>query len=101
MFRNKTQKKIKNSFYHKMLKIEKNEENIYKYGKNDVFALIIMMKSMLSDEDFHNFSLEIENAIDNLDYNLKSISIYKILEQAGFPKNYKDLKNITRKVEIL
>lgn len=101
MFEHKTQKQIRNNFYHKMLKIEKDNEGEYIYGKNDVFALIIMMKELLTDDNFYSLMVEIEGVINNLDYNLKSISIDKVLEKMGFPKNYRDLKNITRKVEIL
>ena len=39
---------------------------------------------------------EIEKAIDTLSYNLHVISIDKVLEKMGFPKNYKEIKNIER-----
>jgi len=54
---------------------------------------------MLKEEDFNNLMIEIENAINNLAYNLKSISIDDVLNRMGFPKNYMEIKNINKKVE--
>ena len=43
--------------------------------------------------------LEIEHAVNNLEYNLHVIPIQKVLDRMGFPENYLQLANITRKVE--
>ena len=39
-----------------------------------------------------------ENAIQTLNYNLKTISIRDVLKRMGFPENWKNLKNIERSV---
>ena len=70
----------------------------YIYGKNDNFALIIMLKGLLSDVEFKNMMNEIKHTLDNLEYNLKTISIGKVLDRMGFPENWFNLANITRKV---
>ena len=40
--------------------------------------------------------LELEREIDNLDYNLHTISIRDILERMGFPENWEQIKSIER-----
>ena len=67
-----------------------------KKKKNDLFALIIIMKQILSYEEFKNMTLELDNVIETLNYNLYTIKIDKVLERMGFPKNWKDLANIER-----
>ena len=99
VYENKTQRDIGDTVFHQLLKIPKiNGE--YKYGKNDLFALIIIMKQVLKYEDFLNMSLELEKIVDNLAYNLKVISIDKILDIMGFPSNWKELCTIERSVDI-
>ena len=59
---------------------------------------MIIMKQLLDKEKFKSMSIEIENAIRTLDYNLKTISIKDVLKRMGFPKNWKELANIERSV---
>ena len=40
--------------------------------------------------------LEIDKERNNLEYNLHSIKIEKILDRMGFPNNYMNLSNIER-----
>lgn len=95
LFDNKTQKEINNTIYHQLLNISK-ENGEYICGKNDVFALIIIMKEMLKNDEFKDMMIEIENSITALDYNISTISIQKVLEKMGFPENWRELKDIER-----
>ena len=95
LYENKTQKEINDTVYHKLLNIKK-EEDSYIYGKNDLFALLIIIKQMIQKEEFKNMSIEIENAIQTLNYNLISIKIDKILDRMGFPMNWKELSKVER-----
>ena len=97
VFENRTQRSIDDTIYHSMLGIPKTDGE-YIYGKNDNFALIIMLKQLLKDIEFKNMMLEIKHALDNLEYNLKTISIDKVLDRMGFPNNYYNVVNITKKV---
>ncbi len=99
LYENKTQKVIDDTIYHKLLEIPK-EDGEYIYGKNDIFALIIIMKQLLDKEKFKAMIIEIEHEIRSLDYNLKTIKISDVLKHMGFPKNWKDLANIERSVLI-
>ena len=93
LFSNKTQRQINDNIYHKLLDIPIMDDE-YIYGKNDVFALVIILKYMLSEEEFTNFIEEVKHNLDNLELNLHSIKIDKVLDGMGFPKNYYDLKNL-------
>ena len=98
LYENKTQKAIDDTVYHKLLKIEKVEEE-YSKGKYDLFALIIIMKQLLENEAFKNMSYEIDNVIETLNYNLHTIKIDDVLERMGFPLNWKDLTKIERSID--
>ena len=95
LYENKTQKLIDDTVYHQLLKIPKEQEE-YKQGKNDLFALIIIMKQLLQFEEFKNMSLELENVIETLNYNLHTIKINEVLDKMGFPMNWKILANIEK-----
>ena len=95
LYENRTSKEINDTIYHKLLKI-KQENDVYIKGKNDLFALIIIMKEMLQFEEFKSMILEIENCVATLDYNLRTISIKDVLNRMGFPSNWKDIATIER-----
>ena len=87
---NKSQALINNTVYHNLLNIPKiNGE--YIYGKNDLFALIIIMKRILKKGDFNLMLSELEYEIGILSGKLKVISINKVLDEMGFPINYMDI----------
>ena len=98
LYENKTQKCINNTIYHKILDIPK-EDNEYIYGKNDLFALLIIMKQMLTTEEFKNMTFELENVVETLNYNLNTIKIEKVLNHMGFPLNWKDLAKVERSID--
>lgn len=90
IYDNKTEKYIPNNKYHQLLNIPKTD-NEYIYGKNDVFAIVIIMKSMLSDDEFRSMLKEMDYEIQKLSGKLHSVSIEKILDRMGFPSNYIEL----------
>ena len=98
LFENKTQKEIDDTIYHQLLDIPK-ENNEYIYGKNDLFALLIIMKQLLQTEEFKNMTMELENIIQTLNYNLNTITINQVLARMGFPVNWKDLAKIERSMD--
>ena len=95
LYENRTQKLIDDTIYHQLLNIPK-QDGEYIYGKNDSFALLIIMKQLLDKDKFDSLVIEVENAIQTLAYNLKTIDIKDILKRMGFPTNWKELKNIER-----
>lgn len=95
-FMNRTQKSINNTKYHDIMNIEKNEFGEYVKGSNDLFALIIILRQILSDNDFSLMMSEISYEIDVLDGKLETIEIDKILDAMGFPLNYKEIVRLNK-----
>ena len=89
-YEHKTQKEIPLTKYHELLHIPKMNGE-YIYGINDLFALIIILKRLLRKDNFHDMLNEISYELDYLSGRLHSISIDKVLDRMGFPKNFKDI----------
>lgn len=89
-YNNRTQKVIEDTKYHRLLYITKSDDE-YIYGKNDLFALVIILKFMLNNEDFTLFINEISYELDRLSGKLEVITIDKVLHVMGFPNNYKEI----------
>ncbi len=89
----KTQRSIPSNHYHEELNIQMDDNN-YIYGKNDLFSLVIMFKYMLSEDDFRLLTYELGYEIDLLNGKIKSIPFAKILNDIGFPKNWRELSSL-------
>ena len=85
-----TQRMIPDNIYHNLLNIDKTNGE-YIYGKNDIFALIIILKRMLSKVDFKMMMNEINYEFDRLSGRIYTISIDDVIDKMGFPPNYKDI----------
>ena len=96
MFDNRTQKYINDTKYHRILNIPMMD-NEFIYGKNDLYALVIILKSLLKDNEVKDMINEVDKAISNLEFNLRSIPIDKVLDRMGFPNNYMDIVDIKKK----
>ena len=90
---NKSQSYINDTTYHNLLNIPKTNGE-YIYGKNDLFSLIIILKRILKEDDFNLMLNELVYELDILEGKIKSISMDKILDEMGFPTNYKELGRI-------
>ena len=95
VYDNRTHTCIDDSIYHRLLNIPMMN-NEYIYGKNDVFSLIIIFKEMLNNDEIKSLVLEIDGLLKNLEYNLKTIPIVKILDRMGFPENWKDIVELKK-----
>ncbi len=90
VYENKTERYIEDNIYHEQLNIPKMDAE-YIYGKNDLFAVIIIFKVLLTNDSFRLMLKEIEYEIEKLDGRIDSIPIEKILDRMGFPTNYMDI----------
>src|SRR5574344_719677 len=90
LYDHRSQKIIGDTNFHNYLNIPKMDGE-YIYGKDDLFALIIILKRLLRDEDFHLLIQEISYELDILAGKLKVIKIDKVLDVMGFPTNYKNI----------
>ena len=66
----------------------------YVYGKNDIFAVIIMLKCMLTESDFTDFVNEVSYDLNLLDGRVNIIPQSKILDRMGFPSNWEEIAKI-------
>ena len=87
VFEHHTEREIPDTKYHEIMEIPKMDGE-YIYGKKDIFAVIIIFKILLNEKDFRLMLKEIEYEIELLDGRVDTISINKILDRMGFPKNY-------------
>lgn len=85
--------KIANNNYHSALKIQKTKGN-YKNGVQDLFSVVLILKTMLEKQDFINFYQSLIKNIKELKKHIYTINFNKILSRMGFPKNYKKLLNL-------
>ncbi len=93
LYDHRLQRSIPDCEYHEMLEIPM-EEDEYIYGKNDLFSLVIILKQMLTKEDFKKLIREIKNEVIDLDEVVDVVPLEKILERIGFPFNWKDIANL-------
>ncbi len=89
----KTHRVIEDTIYHQLLYIPKNDGEFI-YGKNDLFALVIMLKYVLNEDDFTMFMNEINYELEILSGKLSAIDLNIILKRMGFPNNYKSLARV-------
>ncbi len=89
----KTQKFIGDTKYHELLNIPRMNGE-YVSGKNDLFSLVIILKKLLSDNDFSLLVSELSYEIDFLSGKLQTIKIDKVLYAMGFPENFRDITKV-------
>lgn len=92
LFEHRVEKMISDTKYHRLLNIPIMDDE-YIYGKDDMFAVIIMLKQLLSVDEFRLLINEIGYEIDSLNGKIKSIPFEKILDRMGFPNNWRDIIN--------
>lgn len=90
LYDHRTNRGIPNSKYHYKMAIEQIDHE-YIYGKNDLYALIIIMKVMLSQDEFKLLINEIDYEINILDAKINVISLDAIFTRIGFPENWKEI----------
>jgi len=94
LYDHRTQRTIPDCKYHELLNIDLDDEGIYNYGKNDLFSLVIMLKSLLREKEFEELIEEIKYEVEELDEIVDTVSLESILNKIGFPSNWYDIKNL-------
>lgn len=93
LYDHRTQRRIPDTRYHHMLNIDMTDDE-YNFGKNDLYALVIIMKQMLTPDEFRELMYEIGYEIDILDGKVDVVPLNMILNKMGFPDNWRDIINI-------
>lgn len=94
LYDHRTNRVIPDCDYHRILEIVKDENGEYIYGKNDLYAVILIMKKMLSEEEFRDIIFEIGYEIDILDGKVDTVSLNSILNKIGFPDNWRNIVDL-------
>lgn len=76
---------------HTTLNIPVNGGNNQMQGKNDLFAIVIIFKTMLNDRSFEKFYKSLDTQMKELAQNLNTISITTVENAMGFIPNWRDL----------
>lgn len=82
---------IPDNKYHEMLELPKNNDT-YKYGKNDLFAVLIALKVLLSTEDYNTLYNKFFGRVKSLENKLTTIDISDVLKIMNFPENWCKIK---------
>ena len=88
-----TQRSIPNTKYHQILDIPMKDDE-YIYGKNDFYAVVIILRQLLSEREFRDLLNEISYEMDVLDEKIESVETKTILNKIGFPDNWRDIGEI-------
>nr|WP_302112143.1 hypothetical protein [uncultured Acetatifactor sp.] len=79
---------------HGKLGIPVNSSNNPIYGKNDLFAIIIIFKTMLPKKSFDTFFMALKKLTDELAVRLCTIPFQSIEREMGFPPNWADISKV-------
>lgn len=92
LYDHKTATMIPSVMYHRIVGIDNNEN--FTQGRNDLFALVIVLKFMLTKSEFRLFLQEVDYEISVLSGKLNTIKTSEILSIMGFPRDYMKLLDI-------
>ena len=90
----RTKHPLSNTTYHKDLQIPVNASGEYLYGKRDLFACVIALKRLLSHNDYKRMTKEIFRDIGTLDHKLSVLTRDDVLNEMGFPNNWRILDSL-------
>ena len=77
---------------HRSLNIPVNGGNNQLCGKNDLFAIMIIFKTMLSDCSFGKFYKAFDVQMKELSQKITTISIETVEHAMGFPATWRELR---------
>lgn len=83
---------INDTYIHNYLNIPKQNVQ-YKKGKQDLFAVIIVLKYLLGKEEFSQFIDDINNALETLLTATKQLQKAQMYRYMGFPANWLQIKD--------
>ena len=81
---------IPDTILHKKMKLPKTGEH-YNCGKNDLFAVVIAFRYLLSVEEFVEFKRELNRMINRFLRKVKSVRKENLLQAMGFPDNWNNI----------
>ena len=83
----KTTDMIPNTTLHAKLSIPQRK-NLYIYGKNDLFSVVIALRYLIRDDEFKIFKKSLSLLIKQVLANCPNLSELQLLNEMGFPSNW-------------
>ena len=93
LYDHRTQKVIPDTKYHRILNIDMTDDE-YNYGKNDLFAVVIILKHLLTEHEFRDFANEVGFELDMLEGKTNILPITNFLNKIGFPENWREIVDL-------
>lgn len=90
----KTRNDIPNNLIHSKLEIPMKGSQ-YKYGKKDLFAVVISFKYLLPDNEFKKFMINLSNTLKRY-FDVETIPEQELLEYMGFPNNWRKISSLKK-----
>lgn len=81
---------IPDTLIHKKLNIPEKGSK-YKYGKNDLFSVVIAFRYLLPQNDFLRFKKQLVHIFNQYEKKNSNLRLYKLYEYMGFPSNWKHI----------
>lgn len=85
---------INDTKYHSLLNLP-IVNGRYTIGKNDLFAVVISLKLLLSKEDYDKFHHKLFSRIMSINSKLKTITLKDVLNSMNFPNNWHDISKMS------
>ena len=87
LFSFKINETISDTLLHQKLNIQ-IINNHYAYGKQDLFAVVITLRYLISDKEFKQFNIFLSNLIKNILEQCPHLTEKQLLDSMGFPINW-------------
>ena len=78
---------IPDTVLHSKLSIPK-KKNLYIYGKNDLFAVVISLRYLIRDDEFKSFKHSLSLLIKRVLINCPHLTEAQLLNEMGFPPKW-------------
>lgn len=82
---------IHDTIIHDKLKVSRSTGGMYKYGKNDLFSVVIALRYILDNDDFKQFKNELARTIESYMNGKRATAPADLLGIMGFPSNWKKI----------
>lgn len=90
---------IRNTAIHKLLELRK-QKGYYTQGKNDLFAVVIVFKYMLSEQEFSLFIKKFDEITTELFQQTHILQESQVLKLMGFPLNWREIEKSPKEIII-
>lgn len=100
LFSFRIQETIPDTLLHKKLQIPQKNGN-YQYGKQDLFAVVIALRYLISSEDFKAFKSNLTKLINNVLRQCPHLTHEQLLMEMGFPENWEKIMRYKKWAKII